>query len=350
MGDGDHHVLLGDQILVREIQLRAQDLRLALVAVALADVLQLLADHLFLALFGSQDGEQFLDFLEDAVVLVEKLVLLQRRQSVQGEVQNAPRLFLGKVVEAVVPAPELGAQVLRLAGVHAGALEQPLDGGGRPALAHEAGAGVRRRSRGADEFHHLVDALQRHRLPFEQMAAPPRPPQQVVGAPHHHFAAMAEKGVQHFAQIHGARLSVHQGDAVDAEHHLQLRQREQVVQHHLAVLAAAQLDDHAQAVFVGLVADLGDALDALLLHQFGDALDHLRFVHLVGNLRDDDGLFAAANAFHLRPRPNVDAPAPRAVGAHDAGASIDNGAGGKVRALDVGHQCLHGEPGIVDQR
>jgi hypothetical protein len=37
---------------------------------------------------------------------------------------------------------------------------------------------------------------------------------------------------------------------------------------------ALQLDDDAHAVAVGFVADVGDALDALVAHQFGDLLDH----------------------------------------------------------------------------
>jgi len=53
--------------------------------------------------------------------------------------------------------------------------------------------------------------------------------------------------------------------------------------------ASLELDHHAVAVAVALVAQVGDAVDLLLVHQFGDALDHARLVHLVGNLGDDDG-------------------------------------------------------------
>ena len=41
---------------------------------------------------------------------------------------------------------------------------------------------------------------------------------------------------------------------------------------------------------VGLVADVADALQLLLAHQLGDALDEPRLVHLVGDLGDDDAL------------------------------------------------------------
>ena len=51
-----------------------------------------------------------------------------------------------------------------------------------------------------------------------------------------------------------------------------------------------EVDDDAHAVAVGLVADVGDALDALLAHQLGDLLDQLGLVDLVGDLGGDDRL------------------------------------------------------------
>ena len=50
---------------------------------------------------------------------------------------------------------------------------------------------------------------------------------------------------------------------------------------------ALQLDDDAR-VFVGLVADGGDVGQNFLVHQFGDALDQRRAIHVVRNLGDDD--------------------------------------------------------------
>ena len=58
-------------------------------------------------------------------------------------------------------------------------------------------------------------------------------------------------------------------------------------------LAALELDDDAHAVAVGLVAQVGDALDPLVAHQVGDLLDQLRLVDLVGDLGDDDRLSLA---------------------------------------------------------
>ena len=94
--------------------------------------------------------------------------------------------------------------------------------------------------------------------------------QLVDGTPGHHFAAVADEHLEHVLQVQRARLAVDQGHHVDAEHALQLGLGIEVVEDHLAHLAATQLDDHAHAVLVGLVAQLGNTLDLLLFHQLGD--------------------------------------------------------------------------------
>ena len=182
------------------------------------------------------------------------------------------------------------------------------------------------------------------------MPPPPSAAKQEDRAPHHHFAAMLEKGIQHVAQIDGARLAVHQRHAIDAEHRLQLRLRVEIVQHHFAVFAASQLDHHAQAVLVRFVADLGDALDALFLHQFGDLLDHARLVDLVGQFLDDDHIAVAVALLHVGASANVDAASPGSIRPDDSSAAIDDGASGKVRAADVLQQIVHGEPRVFQQR
>jgi hypothetical protein len=112
--------------------------------------------------------------------------------------------------------------------------------------------------------------------------------QQVHGAAGDHLAAVAQEGFEDLLEVEHLRLAVDQRHHVDAEDVLQLRLRVEVVEHHVADLAAAQLDDDAQAVLVRLVAQLADALELLLLHQLGDTLDQARLVQLVGDLVHDD--------------------------------------------------------------
>jgi hypothetical protein len=58
-----------------------------------------------------------------------------------------------------------------------------------------------------------------------------------------------------------------------AEGGLELGVLVEVVEHDAAHRPALELDDDADAVLVGLVADVGDALDLLVVDQIGDLLD-----------------------------------------------------------------------------
>ena len=74
----------------------------------------------------------------------------------------------------------------------------------------------------------------------------------------------------------------------------------------------------AQAVTIGFVADVGNALEHLLANEFRDALDQPGLVDLIGNGVDDDALAVAfLRDFDLR------------LGAHD-----HHAAAGQVRLLD----------------
>jgi hypothetical protein len=87
-----------------------------------------------------------------------------------------------------------------------------------------------------------------------------------------------------------------------------------------------------------------------LLHQLGDTLDEARLVQLVGNLVHDDRVATALLvADHLGAGAHVDTPASGAVGLHDAGATVDDGAGREVRARQVAHQAVDIDVRVVDQ-
>ena len=276
--------------------------------------------------------------------------MLQAGQAVQAQVQDRLRLFRRQVVAALAQ-PELARQILGAAGVRARLVEHRQHRAGLPGTRHQALARLGGAGRVADQLDHLVDIGQRDREALEHMAALARLAQQVDRAPRHHFAAVAQEGLEQFLQVQRARLAVDQRHHVDAEHALELGLGIEIVQHHLAGLAAAQLDHHAQAVLVRLVAQLRDALDALFLDQLGDLLDQPRLVQLVGDLGDDDGVATArVVGDHLGARPHVDAPAPGAVGLDDAQAAVDDAAGREVRARDDLDQVVDLERRVVDQR
>ena len=78
----------------------------------------------------------------------------------------------------------------------------------------------------------------------------------------------------------------------------------QLVEHFLGLGAALELDHNAHAALIEFIAQVGDLVDPIFAHQFGDALDQGRFVDLIGDFGNDDlvpaalPLFDVGNAAH----------------------------------------------------
>ena len=123
-----------------------------------------------------------------------------------------------------------------------------------------------------------------------------------------------------------------------------LGEAEQLVQHHIGHRIALQFDHDAHAVAVGFVAEVGNAFELLVAHQFRDLLDQAGLVHLIGNFREDDGFAVFLVLLLMVATPRTKNGAARGlVGLADAGAAHDRAAGGEIRA---GHD-LHQFPGSV---
>ena len=105
------------------------------------------------------------------------------------------------------------------------------------------------------------------------MLAVARLAQLVFGAAADHIHAVVDEELDAVDQAEFARLAVDDGQHDDAEADLQLRVLVEVVEHDFGLLAALQLEDDAHAVAVALVADVGDALDLLVVDQRGGVLD-----------------------------------------------------------------------------
>ena len=82
------------------------------------------------------------------------------------------------------------------------------------------------------------------------------------------------------------RLAVDEHQHIDGAGVLQLRVSVKLVEKELRVGVAAVFDDYLHAAAVGFVAQGGDALDALRLHQLRYALYEHRLVHLIRDLVD----------------------------------------------------------------
>jgi len=93
----------------------------------------------------------------------------------------------------------------------------------------------------------------------------------------------------------------------------------QLVEHDLGRCVALQLDDDPHALAVGLVADVADALDALVLGGFGDLLDEAVLADLERDFGQDDRHPVAAAFLDVVARALQDRAAAGGVGAADAG-------------------------------
>ena len=140
----------------------------------------------------------------------------------------------------------------------------------------------------ADERDHLVDIGDRDRQADQHMGAVARLAEQELGAPRHHLFAERDEGDEQVLQRHHQRPAAVERHHVAAETRLQRREAVELIENDVALGVALEFDHHAIAVAVALVAQIGDAVDAFLAHQLGDALDHRRLVHLIGNFGDDD--------------------------------------------------------------
>src|SRR3546814_8689117 len=84
--------------------------------------------------------------------------------------------------------------------------------------------------------------------------------------------AELEEGLDDLLQVHQLRPAAVQRQHVDAERGLERGVAIELVQDDVRIGVALQLDHDAHAVAVALVAQIGDALDGLLLDDLGDAL------------------------------------------------------------------------------
>ena len=184
-----------------------------------------------------------------------------------------------------------------------------------------------------------------------------------LGAAADDLAPVVDVVLEHAAQRQRLRLAVDQGQHVHVERELHRGVLEQVVQHLVRVRVALDLDVDAHAVAVGLVAQVGDAVDLLVLDQVGDLLEQRGLVHLVRQLGDDDRRPVAADLLERDLGAHDDAAA--AVGVHLAdrvdrlplageGVALlleaeDRAAGREVRAEDELAQVVRGELGVVDE-
>ena len=118
-----------------------------------------------------------------------------------------------------------------------------------------------------------------------------------------------------------ARDVVDERDHVHAERRLHRRVLVELVQHDLRDRVALELDHEAHAALVGLVAQVGDLGDLLVVDEVGDLRDQpavAALLDLERQLGDDDRLLALRQRLDVRARLHAHAAAAGLVGVADA--------------------------------
>ena len=170
------------------------------------------------------------------------------------------------------------------------------------------------------------------------------------GAASDHFTAMLQKDFNQLFEVAQLGLAVDQRHHVHTEGVLQLRLLVEVVEHHLGHFAALEFNHQAHAGLVRFVLDVADAFNLLFVHQLGHALLQRLFVHLVGQLIDDDGLaLAAINVFKVHLGTHDDFAAPGAVAVFHACDAVDDAGRWEVRRGHDFHQLVDRGLGVVQE-
>ena len=312
--DRDDHLLVGEQVLDRELGRLGDDLGPARVAVLLLDREQVLADDRHQLRVGREDALELLDEREGLLVLLDDLVALELSEALQPHVQDRARLDLREL------EPRHQGVLGRV-----GALSLP----DQP-------------DHDVEVLDGLAEARQDVGLLLGARQVEARPPRDDL-------AAEADERLEHLLQVDDLRPPVHQCQHDDPERRLHLRMLVELVHHDLRDLAAGELEHHADALTARLVADLGEPLDLLLPGELRDLLDQARLVHLVRQLGDDDRLAAAAHRLGVRLRAERDRAAAGRVGLRDPGGAVDGAPRREIRALDRLHQVGDRRRRLVDE-
>ena len=174
--------------------------------------------------------------------------------------------------------------------------------------------------------------------------------EQELGTARHDLLAEGDEDRNQVLQVHDLRPAIVERHHVGAERGLERREAVELVQHDISHCVALQLDHDAVTFAVGFIAQIGNTLDLLFAHQFGDALDHGGLVDLVGNLGDDDRLAVLADGFDRNLAAHHDRAAAKMIGRADALPPQDDAAGRKIRARDDVDKFVDRQRWIIDQR
>ncbi len=282
---------------------------------------------------------QFADAGGDLGEIVEQLAALEPGEPLQAELEDAARLRLAEIDHVPLDA---GA-----------GFGEPIEPGGdvgrRPGHAHELGPRLCGVGTCTDQGDDAVDVLHRDDETGEQVGLLARFFEIEAGAAEDHLLAEGDEGFERLPKAEEARPPMIERQHVDAEARLKLGVAEELVEHDLRRGFALELDHHPEPLAIALVAEIGDALDLLVAHELGDALEQGGLVHLIGDLAHHDGEAVAADLLDLGAGADDDRAPPAGIGPGKPAPPENDAPGGKVGAGDDLHQGGKRKLGVVDQ-
>ena len=196
-------------------------------------------------------------------------------------------------------------------------------------------------------MYHLVDVVHSNDQSFEDMGTLLRFLQVVLGTTDGHVMTVLHEVLHAFLQGKQTGTSLYQSNAVHGEGALQGRHLEQLVQNHVGVGILLHVDDDTHTLTTRLVVGVRDTLELTFLHQVGDILNELCFVHAIRNLSDDN-LVMSLMTLDFGLGTHHDSSPTRFIGIFHALQTVDISTCGEVGSLDILHQAFGINIRIVD--
>ena len=114
----------------------------------------------------------------------------------------------------------------------------------------------------------------------------------------------------------------------------------QKVQHDIRVHITAEFDADSHTLTVGLIPQIGDAVDFLISDKLRDLLDQTRLVYHVRKFCHNDAVLAVLHRLNAGHRADSDFSASGPVCLIDSGGSKNRTSGRKIRSLDDRQKLL----------